>query len=91
MTPSCRLAFHIQPKASRNQLAGRHGTAIKIRITAPPVDGKANECLLRFLAATLKLPHRNLTLVHGTSSRDKWIDIQGLTESEVLQRLNLGG
>ena len=50
-----RLRLHIQPRASRSELAGRHGNAIKVRLTAPPVDGAANEALLRFLASRLEV------------------------------------
>ena len=69
------LALHVQPGASRTEVAGRHGDALKIRVAAPPVDGKANEELLRFLAAEFGVPARRIELVSGDSSRAKVVRI----------------
>jgi len=65
------LQLHIQPGAKKTALAGLHGEALKIRLAAPPVDGKANEALLSFLASCLQLPKARITLVSGHSSRSK--------------------
>lgn len=69
------LSLHIQPRASRDELAGPHGDRLKVRITAPPVDGKANEHLLRFLAKSFGVPKSNITLLSGETGRDKRIAI----------------
>jgi uncharacterized protein len=69
------LTLHVQPGAKRTGVAGRHGDALKIRLAAPPVDGKANEELLRYLASVFGVPHRNVTLVRGDSSRRKVVRI----------------
>lgn len=69
------LSLHVQPGAKRTEVAGQHGTALKIRLAAPPVEGKANAALLRFLADQFDVPLRAVTLVRGETSRDKFIRI----------------
>ena len=75
------LTLHIQPGASRTALAGLHGEALKIRLAAPPVDGKANAALLRFVAETLKHPPRQINHVSGQSSRQKRVAVEGWADS----------
>ena len=70
------LAVHIQPKASQDALDGTYGERLKIRISAPPVDGKANEHLIRFLAGLFDVPRRQVRLLSGESSRAKRIRIR---------------
>lgn len=81
-SPLCRwhgetlvLSLHIQPRASRDEIAGRHGDALKVRITAPPVDGRANSHLLRFLAAQFGVARSAIRLVAGTGGRLKRVEI----------------
>jgi uncharacterized protein len=69
------LALHVQPGASRTEVGGLHGDALRIRLAAPPVDGKANAELVRFLAAAFAVPQRQVTLVRGESSRQKVVRI----------------
>ena len=71
------LTLHIQPGAKTTGFAGLHGDALKIRLAAPPVDGKANEALIRFVAETLKLPKSAVTLKSGQSSRRKVLEVSG--------------
>lgn len=82
-----RLTVHVQPGASRTEVAGTHGDAIKVRLAAPPVDGRANEALLRFLADRLEVPLRGVTVVRGVASRSKIVDIDGVTTAEVSRLL----
>ena len=70
------LAVHIQPKASRDALDGTYGERLKIRITAAPVDGKANTHLVRFLARLFGVPRRQVQLLAGENSRVKRIRIR---------------
>lgn len=65
------LNVYVQPRASKDQIVGLHGEAIKVRITAPPVDGKANAHLQRYLAKALKLRKGQIELIGGQSSRHK--------------------
>ena len=84
------LAVHIQPKASRTECVGFHGDAIKIRVAAPPVDGAANDELIRFLACQLSIPSSSVQIQSGTSGRHKRVLVKGITSQLVLARLNLG-
>ena len=69
------LALHVQPGAARTEVAGRYGERLKVRLAAPPVDGKANAELIRFLAVAFGVPTRDVMLVRGASSRDKVLRI----------------
>ena len=84
-----RIRLHVQPRASRSELAGRHGDAIKVRLTAPPVDGAANEALLQFLAVRLQVPRSALSLVAGASGRSKVVAIEAISPEVVSRRLGL--
>lgn len=76
----------IQPRASKNAIVGEHGGALKIRLTAPPVDGAANKMCLKFLAKWLGLPKSSLTIVAGETSRNKRIRIM-LSDSDKLEEM----
>ncbi|MEO8339425.1 MAG: DUF167 domain-containing protein [Nitrospirota bacterium] len=84
------LTVHIQPKASTTECVGIHGDAIKIRIAAPPVDGAANDELIRFLARRLSIPLISVQIQFGVSGRHKRVLVKGVTGQLVLDRLNLG-
>ena len=71
------LTLHIQPGAKTTEFAGLHGDALKIRLAAPPVDGKANDALIKFVAETLKLPKSAVTLKSGQTSRRKVLEVNG--------------
>jgi uncharacterized protein len=71
------LTVHAQPGAKRSEVAGVHGDALKIRLAAPPVEGKANEALLRFIAERFAVPVRNVELLRGAQSRHKRVKISG--------------
>jgi len=70
------LALHIQPRAARNEVAGLHGDRIKIRLTAPPADGKANAALIDFLAAEFNVPKKSVDITAGHSDRRKTVVIR---------------
>ena len=69
------LALHVQPGAKRTGAAGEHGGALRIRLAAPPVDGRANAELVRFLADAFGVPQRQVTIVRGETSRQKTVRI----------------
>ena len=77
------LTLHIQPGAKKTECAGLHGEALKIRLAAPPVDGKANEALLRFVAERLKLPKSAVILKSGQTSRHKVVEVSGAAPEAV--------
>lgn len=81
------LTIHVQPGAKAAGVAGTYGDALKIRIAAPPVDGRANEALLDFLASRLGVPRRAVSLVAGESSRRKRVRVDGATADAVVARL----
>jgi uncharacterized protein (TIGR00251 family) len=71
------LTLHVQPGAKRTDVAGLHGEALKIRLAAPPVEGRANEALLKFIAAFFGVPLRQVELKQGGQSRHKVVAITG--------------
>jgi uncharacterized protein (TIGR00251 family) len=81
------LHFHVVPNARADKIIGEHGAAIKIRLRAPAVEGKANAALRSFLAKELKIAERQIALQHGHKSRDKVIRIDGLSDEDVRRRL----
>ena len=90
--PGASLAFRVTPRAKKNEITEvmEDGT-LKIRITAPPVEGKANEALLQFLAEVLELPPARLKIVAGRSNRDKQIRVDGLARETIFQRIRSWG
>jgi uncharacterized protein (TIGR00251 family) len=85
--PSCRLSLKVVPGASRDEVAGEHGDAIRVKLRAPPVDGRANAALLAFVAQRLGLRAGALQLVSGETSRMKRIAVAGLSAADARQRL----
>jgi uncharacterized protein len=81
------LTIYVQPRASRTGLCGIYGDSLKLAITAPPVEGKANKEVVAFLAALLKIPKKDITIVSGAQSRTKRCRIGSLTEGEVRERI----
>ena len=84
------LTVHAQPKASSTECVGIHGDAIKIRVAAPPVDGAANDELIRFLARQLSIPYTSVRIHSGAGGRHKRIFIKGVNAQLVMARLHLG-
>lgn len=77
----------VQPRASRDEVAGVHGGALKIRLRAPALENKANEALVEFLAQLLKRPKSAVRILSGERSRTKRIEIHGATQQDVLALL----
>ena len=84
---TCRLAVKVIPGASRNEICGWLGETLKVKLSAPPVDGRANDALIEFLAETLGLPRRALALLRGETARQKLVRIDGLAPAEVKRLL----
>lgn len=81
------LTLHIQPGAKKSEVVGLHGDALKLRLAAPPVDGRANEALIDFLARALGVAKTHITLVAGQTSRSKRVAITGVGAAAVEQKL----
>ena len=81
--PVLRVGVHVQPRASRSEIVGVHGAALKVRLQAPPVEGAANDALVTLLAERLGVPRRSVRVVSGATSRTKTVEIEGTTEAAV--------
>jgi len=88
ITGGVRLDVSVQPRSSRNQVVGEQNEALKIKLTAPPVEGEANAALVDFLSHYLKLPRKDIKLIKGDTSRHKIIEIMGISSEEL--RLKVG-
>ncbi len=78
-----QFALRVQPRASRNAIAGTIGDAIKLAITAPPVDGKANQAVIEFLANLFRVSKSSVVIVSGETGRNKLIAIRGMSAEQV--------
>jgi uncharacterized protein len=81
------LRIHVVPNAKIDKVVGEHGGAIKIKLRASAVEGKANAALISFLAERLNVPTRTIVLLRGHKSRDKLVRVDGLSEQELRHRL----
>jgi uncharacterized protein (TIGR00251 family) len=83
------FALKVHPRAKKNAITGKTGCALKISLTAPPVEGKANQACIDFFAKLLKVPHSSVTIAAGQTSRNKVIRAAGLSAGEVQRRLKV--
>ena len=81
------FAVQLHPRARKNAITGELGDAIKLSLTAPPVEGRANEACIKFLANLLKVPRSSITIASGQSKRRKVIRVSGISADEVQKRL----
>ena len=82
-----RLQLRVSPGAKRSEIVGRHGAAWKVRVSAPPEDGKANAAVVTLLADILSLRERDVEIVSGHASRDKTVALAGVRPEEIERRL----
>ena len=87
---STRLRLRVSPGAGRTELVGRHADAWKVRVAAPPENGRANEAVVRLLAERVGLPRRAVSIVSGHSAREKVVQLDGLDPAESTRRLGRG-
>ena len=85
--PSPRVRLRVSPGARRSELAGRYGDGWKVRVSASPERGRANEAVLDLLAERLELPRRSLSIVSGHGSREKTVLMEGIGPEETERRL----
>jgi uncharacterized protein (TIGR00251 family) len=83
------FAIKVHPRARKNAITGELGGALKLSLTAPPVEGRANEACIEFLANLLKVPRSSVTIASGQSSRRKVIRVSGVSADEVQTRLGI--
>lgn len=85
-----RFRVHLTPRSSKEAVGGLYGDALKIKVKAPPVDGKANEALLKLLSKKIGVPAAKISIASGLTGRTKTIRVEGLGPDEVKARLGLG-
>ncbi len=81
------LKLHITPRGSRNEITGRRGDVLCVKITAPPVEGAANEAVVKFIAGALGVRKSQVEIVSGEKSREKTVRIAGMSDGEVKAKL----
>ena len=81
------FAVKVHPRAKKNAISGELGDALKLSLTTPPVEGRANQACVEFLAKLLKVPRSSVTIASGQTSRNKLICVAGLSADEVRRRL----
>lgn len=81
------VTVRVQPRATRNAVVGLHGDALKIKLTAPPVEGEANMALIAFLSEILRIPRSRIRIVMGAKSRTKCVEVLGCTAKDALTAL----
>ncbi|HET8586475.1 MAG TPA: DUF167 domain-containing protein [Candidatus Limnocylindria bacterium] len=90
MTTTSRLSVRMQPRARTNEVVGWRKGVLVVRVTAPPVDGRANEALCELLADRLGVAKRDVTLIAGATSRDKVVEIAGVGGDDLRRRIGSG-
>ncbi|MFY9646026.1 MAG: DUF167 domain-containing protein [Terriglobales bacterium] len=88
-TSGATFAVKVHPRAKKTAITGKVGDALKLALTAPPVDGKANDACIEFFAKLLKVPRSSVTIAAGLTARNKVIRVAGLTANQVLERLGI--
>jgi uncharacterized protein (TIGR00251 family) len=81
------FSIKVHPRAKKNAITGEAGDALKVSLTAPPVEGRANDACIEFFAKLLKVPRSSVTIASGQSSRSKVVRVAGLTSEQVRERL----
>lgn len=82
------LPVRVVPRASKDEIQGVHGDALKVRLQAPPVEGKANQALIRFLSDALDIPRAQFSIASGETGRNKAVLIGGVTKDDLISRLS---
>jgi len=86
-TKGVLLPVRAVPRASKNEIQGVHGDALKVRLQAPPVEGKANQALIRFLSDALDIPRSQLSIASGETGRNKSVLVTGISREELISLL----
>lgn len=79
-----QFKIKVQPRSSKNEISGIQGDALKVKLIAPPVDGEANEACIRFLSKIFAVPRKRIKIISGQTSPHKIIEIENITEDEIL-------
>ena len=87
MEPSTRLRLRVSPGSRRSEIVGRYGDGWKVRVAAPPEDGRANEAVVELLSKQLEIPRRSISIVSGHTAREKVVQMDGIDLAESERRL----
>jgi uncharacterized protein (TIGR00251 family) len=82
------LRVRVQPRASKDEIVGERDGALVVRVTAPPVDNRANDALVRLVAKRLGVAPTRVTLLQGARSRDKVIQVEGISSTDIMRLLS---
>lgn len=85
------IRLHVQPRGKRSEVSGIHNGALKVKVTAPPVDDAANRAIVEFFSDQLGISKSALRIISGLKSRDKTLQVNGLSLQSFLDRLNVQG
>lgn len=83
-----RIKFRIIPNASKTEFAGEYGEALKVKLSSPPLEGKANSELVKFLSKALDVSKASIKIISGETSRDKTLEISELEKSDILKKFS---
>lgn len=83
------LPVRAVPRASKNEIQGIHGDSLKIRLQAPPVEGKANQALIRFLSDILNIPRSQFSIATGETGRNKTVLITGISKTDLIKKIGI--
>lgn len=87
--PSATVSVRVQPRSSRDEVSGLSGGVVRVRLTAPAVENRANEALVRFLAGALDVPRARVEIVAGGRGRNKIVRVRGIAPGELYARLGI--
>ena len=87
----CRILLHVVPRASRTAVAGLHDGRVKLAVAAPPVDGEANDAIVRWLAKALGVPRDAVAIASGATGKRKTVEVEGVSPDEARAALGLEG
>lgn len=83
-----RIKFRVIPKSSHTEFAGEYADALKVKLSSPPIDGRANAELVKFLSKKLDVPKSAISIVSGDTARDKTLEIEGMDRARALELLS---
>lgn len=86
---SIKLSIYVQPRSSKNSIAGLFDNKIKVKLTSPPVDGAANELLIKFLSKKLSVAKSEISIISGEKSRSKIILVNGISKKDAMKSLGI--